>query len=76
MFLKFQEGRVFRFGYYLLGSFIIIVVNFIGQIPLLIAFASSMISKSDKIDPSANPMELLNIIPPNMRLFLIKILRS
>lgn len=71
MFLKFQEGRVFRFGYYLLGSFIIIVVNFIGQIPLLIAFASSMISKSDKIDPSANPMELLNIIPPNMRLFLM-----
>ena len=71
MFLKFQEGRVFRFGYYLLGSFIIIVVNFIGQIPLLIVFVSSMISKSDKIDPSANPMELLNIIPPNMRLFLM-----
>jgi hypothetical protein len=71
MFLKFQEGRVFRFGYYLLGSFIIIVVNFIGQIPLIIAFASSMISNSDKIDSSANPMELLNIIPPNMRLFLI-----
>jgi hypothetical protein len=71
MFLKFQEGRVFRFGYYLLGSFIIIVVNFIGQIPLFIAFASSMISNSDKIDSSANPMELLNIIPPNMRLFLI-----
>ena len=71
MFLKFQEGRVFRFGYYLLGSFIIIIVNFIGQIPLLIVFASSMISKSDKIDPSANPMELLNIIPPNMRLFLM-----
>jgi hypothetical protein len=71
MFLKFQEGRVFRFGYYLLGSFIIIVVNFIGQIPLIIAFASSMISNSDKIDSSANPMELLNIIPPNMRLFLM-----
>lgn len=71
MFLKFQEGRVFRFGYYLLGSFIIIVVNFIGQIPLIIAFASSMISNPDKIDSSANPMELLNIIPPNMRLFLM-----
>ncbi|MFQ3350958.1 MAG: membrane protease YdiL (CAAX protease family) [Candidatus Marivariicella framensis] len=71
MFLKYKEGRIYRFGYYLLGSFIIIVFNFIGQIPILIALASSMLSNADEIDPSANPMEILNIIPPNMRLFLM-----
>jgi len=71
MFLKYQEGRIYRFGYYLLGSFIIIIFNFIGQIPLLIALGSSLLNKSAEIDPSANAMELLNIIPPNMRLFLM-----
>ena len=72
MFLKYEEGRVFRFGYYLLGSFIIILFNIIGQIPLLIVFISSLATKSDKVDTSAlNPMELLNIIPSNTRLFLM-----
>tara|TARA_B100000768_G_scaffold166746_1_gene170348 strand:+ start:398 stop:1315 length:918 start_codon:yes stop_codon:yes gene_type:complete len=71
MFLKFQENRVFRFGYYLLGSFIIIVFNIVGQIPFLIAFISSMATNTVDIDSSSNPMELLNIIPPNLRLFLM-----
>jgi len=71
MFLKYEEGRVFRFGYYLLGSFIIIIFNFIGQIPIVVTFISSIASKKDEIDLSLDPMELLNIIPPNMRLFLM-----
>ena len=71
MFLKYREGRLFRFGYYLLGSFIIILFNFIGQIPLVVSFTSSMISDNIEISPESNPMELLNIIPANLRLFLI-----
>ena len=71
MFLKYEEGRVFRFGYYLLGSFILIVFNFIGQIPLLIYFITSLANNSEEINPSMDPMELLNIIPSNTRLFLM-----
>ena len=71
MFLKYEEGRVFRFGYYLLGSFILIVFNFIGQIPLLIYFITSLANNSEEINPSLDPMELLNIIPSNTRLFLM-----
>lgn len=71
MFLKFQEGRLFKFGYYLLGSFIIIIFNFIGQIPLLIAFVTSIASNPEGIDASSDPIELLNIIPSNLRLFLM-----
>ena len=71
MFLKFQEGRLFKFGYYLLGSFIIIIFNFIGQIPLLIAFVTSIASNPEGIDTSSDPIELLNIIPSNLRLFLM-----
>ena len=71
MFLKYEEGRVFRFGYYLLGSFILVVFNFIGQIPLLIYFITSLANNSEEINPSMDPMELLNIIPSNTRLFLM-----
>ena len=71
MFLKYEEGRVFRFGYYLLGSFILVVFNFIGQIPLLIYFITSLANNSEEINPSLDPMELLNIIPSNTRLFLM-----
>ena len=71
MFLKYNEGRIFRFGYYLLGSFIIIIFNFIGQIPLFISFVGSMAINSSEIDPSSNAMELLNVIPSNLRLFLM-----
>tara|TARA_B100001758_G_C18408508_1_gene613922 strand:+ start:470 stop:1387 length:918 start_codon:yes stop_codon:yes gene_type:complete len=71
MFLKYEEGRVFRFGYYLLGSFILVVFNFIGQIPLLIYFITSLANNTEEINPSLDPMELLNIIPSNTRLFLM-----
>tara|TARA_B100000780_G_scaffold71717_2_gene48003 strand:- start:16512 stop:17432 length:921 start_codon:yes stop_codon:yes gene_type:complete len=71
MFLKFKEGRLNGFSYYLLGSFIIIIVNFIGQIPLIIASGYYLTKTgSDKIDFSANPMELFNLIPSNLKLFL------
>lgn len=71
MFLNYSESKFDKFGYYLLGSLIIIIFNFIGQIPLTIAFASSLIESNIEINPDANPMDLLKAIPSNLRLFLM-----
>ena len=66
MFLDRLTFRKKRFGYYLLGSFIIIVFNQIGTIPLIFSLPSDII-----IDPESNPMDILKSIPSNLRLFLI-----
>jgi len=71
MFLKYSESKFDKFGYYLLGSLVIIIFNFIGQIPLTIVFASSLIESNIQINPEANPMDLLKAIPSNLRLFLM-----
>ena len=66
MFLDRPTFRKKRFGYYLLGSFIIIVFNQLGQIPLLFSIPSDII-----IEPDSNPMDIIKYIPSNLRLFLI-----
>ena len=66
MFLDKLAYRKKAFGYYLLGSFIIIVFNFIGQIPLGFAVPTDIVLESD-----SNPMDILKSIPSNLRLFLI-----
>ena len=71
MFLKYSESKFDKFGYYLLGSLVIIIFNFIGQIPLTIVFASSLIESNIQINPEANTMDLLKAIPSNLRLFLM-----
>ena len=66
MFLDRLTFRKKRFGYYLLGSFIIIVFNQLGQIPLLFSIPSDIV-----IEPDSNVMDILKSIPSNLRLFLI-----
>ena len=71
MFLKYSDSRFDKFGYYLLGSLVIIIFNFIGQIPLTVAFASSLVDSNIEINPEMNPIDLLKVIPSNLRLFLM-----
>ena len=66
MFLDRLTYRKKAFGYYLLGSFIIIVFNQIGQIPLIFAIPTDLV-----LEPDSNPMDILKSIPSNLRLFLI-----
>ena len=66
MFLDKLTYRKKAFGYYLLGSFIIIVFNQIGQIPLIFSIPTDII-----LEPDSNPMDILKSIPSNLRLFLI-----
>ena len=66
MFLDRLTYRKKAFGYYLLGSFIIIVFIQIGQIPLIFAIPTDII-----LAPDSNPMDILKSIPSNLRLFLI-----
>ena len=66
MFLDRLTFKKKAFGYYLLGSFIIIVFNQLGQIPLLFSIPSDII-----IEPDSNPMDIIKYIPSNLRLFLI-----
>ena len=66
MFLDRLTYRKKAFGYYLLGSFIIIVFNQIGQIPLILAIPTDTVLELD-----SNPMDILKSIPSNLRLFLI-----
>jgi len=66
MFLDRLTFRKKRFGYYLLGSFIIIVFNQLGQIPLLFSIPSDIV-----LEPDSNVMDILKSIPSNLRLFLI-----
>jgi len=65
MFLFDKSYRLKNFGYYILGSFILIFFSFIGQLPM-IPFLSA-----ESLSPDANPMDLFKSIPSNLRLFLL-----
>ena len=65
MFLFDKSYRLKNFGYYILGSFILIFFSFIGQLPM-IPFLSA-----ESLSPDSNPMDLFKSIPSNLRLFLL-----
>ena len=65
MFLFDKSYRLKNFGYYILGSFILIFFSLIGQLPM-IPFLSA-----ESLSPDANPMDLFKSIPSNLRLFLL-----
>ena len=65
MFLWDKSFRLKGFGYYILGSFLIIFFNSLAQIPMLY-FASW-----DSITPESNPMDIFNHLSKNFRFFLI-----
>ena len=67
MFLFDESYRLKNFGYYVLGSFILIIFSTIGQIPLLFFLPSELPA------PDASAMDLFIDIPSNLRLFLILI---
>lgn len=58
------------FWMYLLGSFVIIIFNFIGQVPLIMVMTEQGISG---MDPNQDPMELIKGIEKNTQLFLLLI---
>ena len=66
MFLIPNESKKIGFGFYLLGSLVVILINFLGQIPLVVAIFNS----EGTPDPD-NPMAVLNGISANYRLFLL-----
>ena len=68
MFLDRLTFRKKAFGYYLLGSFIIIVFNQIGTIPLIFSLPSDII-----LEPDSNPMDIIKLLPSNLRFFLLMI---
>ena len=65
MFLFDKSYRLKNFGYYVLGSFILILFSTIGQIPLLFFLPTELPA------PDASAMDLFKDIPSNLRLFLI-----
>ena len=65
MFLFDKSYRLKNFGYYILGSFILIFFSFIGQLPMIPFLPTELPS------PDANPMDLFKSIPSNLRLFLL-----
>ena len=65
MFLFDESYRLKNFGYYVLGSFILILFSTIAQIPLLFFLPSTMPA------PDASAMDLFKDIPSNLRLFLL-----
>lgn len=65
MFLFDKSYRLKNFGYYILGSFILIFFSFIGQLPM-IPFLSA-----ESLSPDSNPMDIFKSIPSNLRLFLL-----
>ncbi len=67
MFLWDKSYNLKNFWYYILGSFIIILFSTLGQIPLMFFLPSEIPS------PGSNPMEILEGIPSNLRLFLLLI---
>ena len=65
MFLFDKSYRLKNFGYYILGSFILIFFSFIGQLPMIPFFPTELPS------PDANPVDIFKSIPSNLRLFLL-----
>jgi len=67
VFLWDKSYNLKNFWYYILGSFIIILFSTLGQIPLMFFLPSEVPS------PGSSPMEILEGIPSNLRLFLLLI---
>jgi len=65
VFLFDKSYRLKNFGYYILGSFILIFFSFIGQLPMIPFLPTEFPS------PDANPMDIFKSIPSNLRLFLL-----
>ena len=65
MFLWNKSYNLKGFGYYILGSFILILFSIIGQIPM-IPFLPTEIPT-----PDSDPLDLFKSIPSNLRLFLL-----
>jgi len=65
VFLFDKSYRLKNFGYYILGSFILIFFSFIGQLPMIPFFPTELPS------PDANPVDIFKSIPSNLRLFLL-----
>jgi membrane protease YdiL (CAAX protease family) len=65
VFLFDKSYRLKNFGYYILGSFILIFFSFIGQLPMIPFFPTELPS------PDANPIDIFKSIPSNLRLFLL-----
>tara|TARA_A100001015_G_scaffold313664_1_gene421405 strand:+ start:1249 stop:2151 length:903 start_codon:yes stop_codon:yes gene_type:complete len=65
MFLWDKSYKLKNFWYYLLGSFILILFSFIGQLPMIPFLPSELPS------PDADPMDIFKTIPSNLRLFLL-----
>ena len=66
MFLFDRSFKLYNFGYYILGSILLILFSTLGQIPLLAYLPKEIL-------PGTDPMDLLNSIPSNLRIFLILI---
>lgn len=65
MFLWNKSYNLKGFGYYILGSFVIILFSIIGQIPMIPFLPTEIPS------PDSDPMDLFKSIPSNLRLFLL-----
>lgn len=65
MFLWNKSFNLKGFGYYILGSFILILFSIIGQIPMIPFLPTEIPS------PDSDPMDLFKSIPSNLRLFLL-----
>lgn len=65
MFLWNKSYNLKGFGYYILGSFILILFSIIGQIPMIPFLPTEIPS------PDSDPMDLFKSIPSNLRLFLL-----
>jgi len=65
MFLWNKSYNLKGFGYYILGSFVLILFSILGQIPM-IPFLPTEIPT-----PDSDPLDLFKSIPSNLRLFLL-----
>jgi len=65
MFLWNKSYNLKGFGYYILGSFVLILFSIIGQIPMIPFLPTEIPS------PDSDPMDLFKSIPSNLRLFLL-----
>ncbi len=70
MFIEQILPKSKNFGYYLLGSLIVIIASFIGQIPFIIAILLKLFSQ--KLDFSKlDSAQMLSVLEPNLNLFLM-----
>jgi len=65
MFLWNKSYNLKGFGYYILGSFVLILFSIIGQFPMIPFLPTEIPS------PDSDPMDLFKSIPSNLRLFLL-----